>query len=428
MKSLASDHSFSKILLSISSFVLISGLMLMGCSQAAANAIEPSTIPEAEATFTVTSTKSLPAPTLTMVFTPTPTLTEGIVTDQTPSPMVIDTPNDNDSFLSYFRLTPQNPMTIGTNEPANSKYIYKYAIVTFSDPAFFGDDYLNLDDLNSNTLSNSDVLIDFTSGSGGIFFDLNPINGSTEYYSGLHGMSYDTCLEHFPFTNMDWLMNLIQTGNFGSGRDYCVLTNEGRLSIIRFVPGSIDEYDGDRAMMHYEVVITTYRQVIPQALTPYPTATEMTTPSADRYAGANLTEKQKAGLDRVAQELIDAVVAGDRKKVASLLEYPFAIFRGTKKYSDQANNEDEFLSVYGELFTPQVVGEFKNASIEENMGIDRGGNISLTLPNSTFYFHPDGKIFYIELPFVLMETAAAMPTRTPPEDTPTPNDHGHDIN
>jgi hypothetical protein len=364
---------------------VVMALILASCATAIQTQAATQTMTEPTVTLTATSTEVTPNPTLTLV--PTATF---------------------DWFIPEFTLSPnQKPVIITTTEPADPKYIYKYTIITIATPADGSDDYLNLDDLLDNKTDNSDIIIEHTSGSGGTFYSLYPENGATYYYSDLHGMSYDTCLEHFPFTKMDPMLYESQNFSLPSGRDYCVLTSEGHLSIIRLDPDSKSLISDDFQTTYLEVVVTTYSQVVTQALTPYPTKTAGPTPVPDRYAGMNLTQKQKEGLDKAAQAFIDAVVAGDRKLVASMMEYPLAIDRDTQRWVLYAKDQDEFLSVYGELFSPDVVKEFANATLDQNMGIHER-SISLLLPDCLIVFHPDGKIHEISKSNIWWNTQSQM--------------------
>jgi hypothetical protein len=295
-------------------------------------------------------------------------------------------------------------VTISTNEPDDPKFITKNTIVTFVTPANDGMNYLNLDDLNNNEPENSDVIITHASGSGGTNFEIDTSNGATYYYSDLHGMTISTCLEHFPFTRMDSYIYNLQNRFFDTGRDYCVLTNEGHLSIIRMYPESRYEVSADYELMYLEVIVTTYSEVLVQAFTPFPTITPGSTHIPDRYAGMNLTQKQKEGLDISAQTFLKAVQSDDRKTIINMLDFPVTIDRDTYKWPTYAKNETDFLSVYGEIFTKKILDEIFNASLAGNMGIHANNKISLLLPDCLIYFHPDGKIYQISLSSIWWET------------------------
>jgi hypothetical protein len=353
---------------------------------------------------TQTPTQTLPEPTVTLTATPidvtlTPTTPPEEVTstqtlELTQAPTGIPTqivPYGYQVSIPTISET-QEPIVIANNGPVDSTYIYKYAIVSFVTPWQMGDNYLNLTDLNDSTPENSDIIIEHSRGTAGMFYDLYLANGVTFYYSDLHGMSYDTCLEHFPFTKMDPYYYSGQTSGISTGRDTCVLTKDGHLSIIRLDADTMYLTSEDMDFLKPEVVVTTYRKIVSQALTPFPTETPGPTPVPDRYAGMNLTKKQKAGLDKAAQAFLDAVAAGDRKLVASLMDYPLYYDTGNEEYSANAKDQDEFLSVYGEIFTPDLVKEFKNATLAQNMGIHANGAISLLVPDCLVVFYADGKI------------------------------------
>jgi hypothetical protein len=343
---------------------------------------------------------TLPEPTLTLTTMPTPTEIIPTSTTNTDEVTQTQTPTGIPAQIvpyGYQIATPifsetQEPIVISINNPADAKYIYKYAIVTFVTPWFRGDNYLNLTDLKNSTPENSDIVIEHSRGTAGMFFGLVPTNGVTYYYSDLHSMSYETCLEHFPFTKMDPTFYSGQAYGAGSGRDYCILTKDGHLSIVHLDENSMDSASEDLQYLKPVAVVTTYTKIVSQALTPYPTETPGPTPVPDRYAGLDLTPKQKTGLDKAAQMFLEAVATGNRKLVASMMDYPLYYETGNEEYPAYAKNQDEFLSVYGEIISPDVVKEFKAATVEQNMGLHTNGAISLLVPDCLVVFHPDGKI------------------------------------
>jgi len=285
----------------------------------------------------------------------------------------------------------QLPIVISTNGPTDPEYLYKNVIVTFKTPWMFGDNYLNLDDLYDNTPENSDIIINHGTGSE-TSYDIYAANGATYHYSGLYGMNHDTCLEHFPFTKMDPDYYYNQSYEILSGRDYCILTSEGHLAILHFEPTSRYLYSADSKYLMPEVVVTSYKQIISQALIPYPTDTPGPTPVPGRYAGMNLTHSQQRGLDKAAQTFLDTVNSGNRESVADLMLYPLSISVSTEYYYLTAKDQKDFLSVYGEVFTPEVIQEFKNASVIQNMGVHFGGSILLVVPHCAVFYYPDGNI------------------------------------
>jgi len=289
----------------------------------------------------------------------------------------------------------QEPPIIANNETTGYQYLFRSAIVTFTTPFLMGENYLNLDDIFDSTPENSDILMEHTGLGDDLYYSLFPINGATFYYSDLHGMTYDTCMEHFPFINMTPDFYSRQSRSLNSGRDYCVLTKDGHLSILRFEPKSKILQSSDRQNLYPELVVTTFKQtiVIDQDLTP--TETSSKNALVDKYAGKNLTEIQKESLDKAAQALIDAVNSGDRNTVAGMIDYPIPLDIETEEFIITAKDQADFLSVYGEIFTPLVLQEFKTATVEQNMGLHLSGMISLYLPDIVVKFYPDGKLSQI---------------------------------
>jgi hypothetical protein len=323
-------------------------------------------------TLTITPTKNQPTK------TPTPTT---ILPTETPTV----TPNRylNDMTL----VSTQGAVFVTTHESPNNTYLYKYANVTILSEMRDETNFLNLDDLSDNGFSNSDIAFNYAKPLFDVFYLLN---GSTYYYSDRHGMNYDSCMEHFPFTNMDIEKYYMNTKFLGAGTDLCVLTSDGRLSIIRFDQFSYfsDYYKNSTVSF----VVTTYKQIVPQVLTPQPTATSGPSPTPGRYSGMNLTLKEEATLDKSAQNFIDAVTAYDKVKVAEMIDYPISLDYKDDFTETYAYSKEEFIAVYDEIFTRDFVNEIKNATIAENMGNHYIISLSLSLENGDIYFSPDGKI------------------------------------
>jgi hypothetical protein len=165
----------------------------------------------------------------------------------------------------YFNLhktidVTQGPVTISIENSEGNIYLYKDAVVTVR--LGNGSDvfaYLNLDDLNHNGMNNSDIKIEMTTGSMQ-FYQLYPINNSGYYFSGESSMDYDSCLSHFPITELTFSSYLTQGLNFSSGDPYCVITNEGRIAIVSFVKESII-YNKDYSQ-DISVLVTVYNKKI----------------------------------------------------------------------------------------------------------------------------------------------------------------------
>lgn len=358
--------------------VFILMFLLVSCISSGSNQLPPS--PTIEKTYTPTNT---PIETET---TPTPT--------QQVQPTAAPTATwDSWGFLSSVDLS-QEPVSVTTYEPPDNTYLYKYAYISIIGPwPDQGYISLNLDDLSNNQPENGDIIFNHSTGSGGGFYSLYPVNGATFYYSGLHSMSYDTCLEHYPFVNMDSQYYYAQEYYISTERDYCILTDEGHLSVFRYVATSPVQDDYDHAV--FEFVVTTYRQIVSQSLTPFPSSTPGPTPTPGRYSGFNLTSNQEVALDQAAQSFLDAVALGDIEKVADLVEYPLYVYDKAYDYTWVANDKTELVSLYDKFFTYDLVKEWSNASVAENMGIHDNGSLSLLTKNCAVFFYPNGKIHRI---------------------------------
>jgi hypothetical protein len=352
--------------------VLMSMLLLVSCVNTKETQSPVNNITEPTTTLNITPTKNQPTKTqipTTILPTKTPTATPNWYLD--------------DMTL----VKTQGPVFVTTHEPANNTYLYKYANVTILSEMRDETNFLNLDDLSDNGFSNSDIAFNYAKP---LFDVFHLLNGATYYYSDRHGMNYDSCMEHFPFTNMDIEKYYMNTNFLGAGTDLCVLTSDGRLSIIRYDQFSYfsDYYKSSTVSF----VVTTYKQIVPQVFTPQPTATPGPSPTPSRYSGMNLTLKEEATLDKAAQNFIDAVTAYDKVKVADMIVYPLSLdYKGYFNES-YAYSKEEFIAVYDEIFTQDFVNEIKHATIEANMGNHYIINLSLNLENGDIFFSPDGKI------------------------------------
>ena len=255
-KKLAGFSNRNSLVRNLLLFFLLATVFLSSC----VNSKEAST-----ADKTPTTTKTNPTPTSTKTPEITLKAEKTLETDNTPT--ITPTSIDEMGYYFNFRIITQDAANITTHEPPNNKYLYKYANVSFLIPFREATAIrMNLDNLEDNSFKDSDIVIYKTTGSGGTFVDFYPINGATYYFSDLHGMSYDSCMEHFPFSNMDPDIYNDQSWKTTSQRDFCVLTSDGRLSILRYVQ---DTYiPKDWGHVYLELVVTTYNQIVPEVLTP----------------------------------------------------------------------------------------------------------------------------------------------------------------
>jgi len=376
MDPIISEHRIKKAVVRNVFTIAFVVILIIGCNKSQETIIPTQVITETTSTLKQSQTNIGPSQTPVMTV---PTETTIATFDWSLSNIEID--------------IPQGAVYFTTHEPSNNQFLYKYVNVTIITEPEYGQVFLNLDNLKDNGFSNSDIILFHETDKLGTWFNLFTSNGSRYYYSDLNNMSYDSCMEHFPFTKMDPDYYMTQSIWFGRGRDYCILTNEGRLSILRFDQAT--EYSEYFKNPIISFVVTTYQQIVPQVLTPQPTNTPGPSPTPGRYSGMNLTMKQETNLDMAAQTFLDAVTAYDKEKVADLIEYPLAIAYDDYKYVDEIKNREEFIAAFDGIFNPDFVRDLKSASLEENMGIHYRNELSLLVKNGWIVFYPNGKIHYI---------------------------------
>lgn len=330
--------------------------------------------------------------------TPTPSYT------RTPTPSVSKTQKPTQKLITaiptatydFYRKQEtlaytQGPILISTDKAPGNEYLYKFATVAFTTPWRDGANSLNLDNLLDNGPANSDIEISHSTGSAGIFYNLFAVNNSVYYFSDQHGMTYDSCLAHYPFTNMDSMYYIFQSDGVPTGRDYCVITNENRLSIVRVVLHSKPSDANGNDTIY--VIVTTFAHKIPDEVLREKTPTPGPTPTPSNYTGYNLTDSDIKRLDRAGQSFFDAVKVDDRKAVAKMLEYPFTYSIGTQN-NVQVENEEEFLSAYSLIFTPGFVKELSQATLTHNMG-GYLRTFVIWVEGAQVFFHKDGTIYQI---------------------------------
>jgi hypothetical protein len=195
-----------------------------------------------------TPTYTLPALTSTPV--PTQTLTQIPVTPtRTINP---------DVGIVFTVHSTEVPPIVKTTDPENSKYLYKKALVTVTLPYPLSEVevYFNLDDLSDNDQENSDVRISSSSGSGGIFHSLDPVNYAYFSWSRYPDLTYDDCIKYFPIKTSDSTMYIFQGLEFQKkGGAFCFLTNENRIAVVRLVDGSQIIYTDGSEELTFEVTV-----------------------------------------------------------------------------------------------------------------------------------------------------------------------------
>ncbi len=206
-------------------FIFIIPGLLFGCSKSESTVISQ--------TFAVTT--MIPSMTTEII----PAITQTPTTVSPMSTIILTTPSKtiNPTYDLQFTVdvTQESLSIVPTIFPENSEYLYKDAIVAITlVDQFDAIDYLNLDDLADNSMTNSDIEIERTIGNLATY-SIYPINNAYDYYSKRRLMDYDSCSKYFPLTDVSLLDYFLQTDYLTYGGPYCVLTNEGRIAIVRYV-------------------------------------------------------------------------------------------------------------------------------------------------------------------------------------------------
>lgn len=231
--------------------IFILGIVLSSCS------VNQEQSPEKTSTsYPITQTES----TVVVTVIPTPS--------STPVPIKIPTEINISSYRqvdnSYYMpviTTTQGPVIIQSTQPITDDLLYNNNIITVqlgSDLDVFS--YLNLDDLNNNGISNSDIAIERT-GRGYDWYLFEPINGAVYFHSDDKSIDFNSCLKHFPISGMDEDQYSFQGMYFdSSGGSFCVITNEDRMAIVQFIENSInvnEDYTEDLSF-----IITVYSEIL----------------------------------------------------------------------------------------------------------------------------------------------------------------------
>jgi len=162
--------------------------------------------------------------------------------------------------FGFFTVT-QVPVNISTTTIHDSEYLYKNILVKIDLIDSDAMAYLNLDDLNDNSGSNSDIHVERTIGNPEINYSLGPSNNAYFYYLGTSSGDYDLCKRSFINLNLDRLHYIMQNELFIDGGEYCILTNEGRIGIVNYILGSKKAVGSE----HEEVLslnVTVYNEVV----------------------------------------------------------------------------------------------------------------------------------------------------------------------
>jgi hypothetical protein len=166
-----------------------------------------------------------------------------------------------DTLFNNFSIT-QGPFFASTTVPNDSQYLYKNMIVTFElVDNFDAVVYLNLDDLNNNGSSNSDIRIERTIGNPEINYFLDPSNNAHYFYVGNNRTNIDLCKKSISNLKLSEVDYSLQREFFIKGGNYCILTNEGRIGIVNYIIGS-KKAVGKEYEEVLSVNITVYNEII----------------------------------------------------------------------------------------------------------------------------------------------------------------------
>lgn len=159
----------------------------------------------------------------------------------------------------------QGPIETFLTGTPSGEYLYFNEIVKFrlADESYVIS-YLNLDDLSNNDSKNSDILIKRTQGSGGSFYSIRPLNNAVYFFPDLDSVDKNLCLTFFPLSTesgLDAISYLYQGENLLSGKPFCVITNEGRMAIVKYKEDSIKNNDDYTQDLSVEIIV--YKEVLP---------------------------------------------------------------------------------------------------------------------------------------------------------------------
>jgi hypothetical protein len=302
------------------------------------------------------------------------------------------TPSEADlwSFEEFDKIkVTQGPVIIVTKNIPDNTYLYKDVKVAFrfTDSMLNGRRYLNLDDLNDNGAQNSDIIVDVSQGSGGNFFHFYPANYAKYYLSGKDEMDYDSCVKEFPKDNL-YTINDIQSFKLGSGKPFCILTNEGHMAVVYYVHDS--DLPNDQGIIDFTLVVTVYQEKVLSIFTPAPTYTPGPSPTLkSKFTIYGLSDKQVNELNHNVQAFIDAAAARDQEAIINMAAYPLKVRIGLHEVY-LVNNSQDFFALYDRVFTAEFLTAVSRATLENLQGEYFG--LYLDDSKGIIYFTKDGKI------------------------------------
>lgn len=277
----------------------------------------------------------------------------------TPSPKAnITATIDSGKFLYWGTVDYEQKTPIAFSMPtvSGNEYIYKNALASYNFGIVpTGNFYLNLDDLNDNGLTNSDIEIRASTGSGGTSYYLNPLNHAQYYYADKK-MDLEMCMAEYPLTGFDELSYIVQAKGINWGGDFCILTNEGHMAVVHSVMDTLYR-------QNFTIVITVYKQVLETIYIPVATFTPGPTPTYNKYPG--FSSEQSETVDKSVQLFIENVKKNDKGAIAAKLSFPLKVRPPTETTSQYLNSKSEFYYFYEILFTEEFRKEISEAGIQD---------------------------------------------------------------
>lgn len=185
----------------------------------------------------ITPTDKLFLPIDTIEPSITPIITQALVA--TTSYRYIDT----EFYDQYIYDSPtQQVVNTYIEKPSLEKYLYQNAIFTIWFNNGWGERWANidLDELSNNDTKTADIQVVRTCGSD-CFYHVASMNGAVYYYAEENDLDFDKCLSHFPVNVMDTSDYSLQGVFIFREGNLCVITNEGRMAIVKFRNFGIDE-------------------------------------------------------------------------------------------------------------------------------------------------------------------------------------------
>lgn len=134
--------------------------------------------------------------------------------------------------------------------------LYNEIIVVFT---FNSDEnsrgYINLDDLNNNTETNSDLVLSSVI-EDDLEFYLLTANGASFLVTDKHLIDFDYCLLRYSeLSKISQVEYDRQKDRFMESDEYCVYTNENRIAIVSYLPSSLSNIDNNKLIIAVDVIV-----------------------------------------------------------------------------------------------------------------------------------------------------------------------------